>query len=57
MFVATKLYLLQTRVCHDKSKLSQQKFCCDKHTFITTKDMFCRDTHVFVFVVAKVILL
>ena len=46
MFVATKLYLLQTHVCHDKSKLSQQKFCCDKHTFITTKDMFCRDTHV-----------
>ena len=28
--------------------LSRQKFCCDKRTFVVTKDVFCRDKHVFV---------
>ena len=23
-------------------------FCCDKHTFVVTKDLFCRDKHMFV---------
>ena len=48
----------QSRVCHDKSKqnyvcrdksfvatkicLSRHNVCCDKHTFVTTKDVLCR---------------
>ena len=28
--------------------LSQQKFCCGKHTFVMMKDMFCHDKHIFV---------
>ena len=42
-FVATKVCLSrQTRVCCDKY-LSRQKFCCAKHTFVATKDVFCRN--------------
>ena len=35
-------------VCCDKTRLlSQQKYaCCDKRTFVTTKDMFCRDSFI-----------
>ena len=29
--------LVETKV------LSRQTFCCDKHTFVATKDVFCRD--------------
>ena len=53
MFVATSILLSrQTRVCRDKSKLVatnvivwRQKFCGSKHTFVPTKDVFCRDKH------------
>ena len=27
--------------------LSRQKFCCVKHTFVATKDVFCRDIQAF----------
>ena len=27
------------------SFLSRQEFCCDKHVFVATKDVFCRDKH------------
>ena len=50
IFVATNTCLSQN-FCHDKNylkKLSRQNFCCDKHTFVATKDPFCRDKHVFV---------
>ena len=57
-FVAPKLLLQQTCVCHDKH-LSQQKFSCDKKYFVTAvivlscQAYFCRDkrhvaTNVFV---------
>ena len=41
----TSVLSSQTRICHKKCFvvtkicLSQQKFCCDKHTFIMTKDV------------------
>ena len=41
----------ETRICRNKSFvttkiiLSQQKFCCSKHTFVATKDTFCHDKH------------
>ena len=41
----TSVLLSQTRICHKKCFvvtklcLSQQKFCRDKHTFVTTKDV------------------
>ena len=28
------------------TSLSRQTFCLDKHTFVATKDLFCRDKHV-----------
>ena len=38
-----KYVFVTTKIC-----LSQQQFCCDKHTFVATRDMFCHDKHVFV---------
>ena len=39
--------LRQACVCHDKARLvaclSRQKLCLDQHTFVATKDVFCRD--------------
>ena len=40
IFVPTKLFSQQTRVCRDKTR--------HKHTFVTIKDVFCRDKHAFV---------
>ena len=37
-FVATNFVLI----------LLQQKFCCGKYTFVTTKDVFCHNKHMFV---------
>ena len=42
MFVMTK-YCCRNKV---NTCLSWQKFCCDKHTFVKTKDVFCHDKHV-----------
>ena len=39
-FVMTKVCLLQQNICHDKHRtacLSRQKFCRNKHNFVTTK--------------------
>ena len=47
MLVKTKLLLSQTHFYHDKYLL-WQKFCCDEHTFVMTKDMFCHDKNMFV---------
>ena len=68
-FVTTSLLLSrQTRVCRDKTCflsqqkhtcLLQQKFCHGKHTFVVTKDVFCRNKHVCLdkkFVATKIIL-
>ena len=49
--VATNIILLrQTYFCRDKTRLlSRQKYAYGrKHTFVATKDAFCRDKHVFV---------
>ena len=66
--VATKLRLLRqnifvaTKVLSQQTRLSWHKFCRDKHTFVTTKDVFCRNEHIchkrhnlvkYVFVVIK----
>ena len=49
IFVVTKLLLQQTHVCRDKKLLSRQYYVCHgKHTFVMTKDVFCRDKHVFI---------
>ena len=47
--VVTKL-LSQQKLCLSQFVTTKvcQKFCCDKNTFVATKDMFCHDTHVFV---------
>ena len=45
----------QTRVCHNNNNnkiatntcLSRQNVCRDKHTFVTTRSMFCRDKCVY----------
>ena len=34
--------------CHKYNFLSRQTFSRGKDTFVVTKDVFCRDTHVFV---------
>ena len=59
MFVTTKVCLLQkasfmTKVCLSRQKkivtinmCLSQNLCCNKHTFVMTKDRFCRDKHVF----------
>ena len=44
----------QNYVCCDKTILSQQFFFRDKHTFVTTKNVFCHDK---TFVATKMILL
>ena len=43
MLAATKCLSQQNYVGHDKICLLWQKFCCDKHTFVVTKDVFCRE--------------
>ena len=48
IFVETNVLSRQARVCSDKSMLPQQNVCGDKHTFVATKDVFCRGKHVFV---------
>ena len=41
---AMSIIFVATKVC-----LPRQKYvCCDKHTFVATKDMFYHDKHVFV---------
>ena len=56
MLVATKLCLSQQAYfCHDKKKtcfvatkvLFRQKYVCRNKSFVATKDVFCRDKHVF----------
>ena len=37
------MYLSRQNTC-----TSRQHFCCDKRTFVATKDLFCCDKHVFV---------
>ena len=60
-FCVTKVCLLQQIFVVTKIGLSWQRFCRDKHTFVTTKDFFCHDKHVFfrdkTFVVTKMILM
>ena len=59
VLVMTKVLLQQIFVMTNTC-LSQQKFCCNKHTFAVTKDVFCWDKHVFVttntFVATKLLL-
>ena len=55
MLVETKLLSRQTCIGHNKRFL-QQKFCHDKHTFVTTKDVFCDDKHDKTIVATKMIL-
>ena len=44
LFVTTKVCLSRPNyVCRNKIFLSWQKFCCGKHTFVATKDVFCCD--------------
>ena len=44
MLVATKVCFSRQNYCRDKIMfLSRQMFCRDKHTFVATKDVFCRD--------------
>ena len=52
-FVATKVSLSRQKFCRDKiicydKCLSQQIVGLGKHTFVTTKNVFCHDKHVFV---------
>ena len=42
-YVCHNKYLLRQKVCRDKICLSRLKFCRDKHIFVTTKDLFCRN--------------
>ena len=55
-------YVSRQRFCHDKVLnmfFTTRKLCCDKHTFVMTKVMFCQDKQVFVaatFVMTKMIL-
>ena len=46
MLVATTFLSSSTKLC-----LSRQNIfvCHDKHTFVATKHVFCRDKHMFVF--------
>ena len=52
MLVATKLYFLRQNVCLEfvatNTCLSGQKLFLHRHTFVATKDVFCRDKHVLV---------
>ena len=50
MFAMTRIFLSQQRFCCDKHTFVTTKdvFCCDKHTFVTTEDVFCCDKHSFV---------
>ena len=52
-FVTAKLCLLWQNLCHDKYLSQQTRVCCNKsvfclnkHTFVTTQNIFCRDKHV-----------
>ena len=62
LFCRDKYLSWQMFCCNKNISLSQQHFCHDRHTSVTTKDTFCRDklTPVFVgtklFVAAKTIL-
>ena len=61
--IATKVCLPRQNVCRDFFLSRQTQFCrtllhtLQKHTFVSTKDVFCRDEHVFVdvFVARKVL--
>ena len=54
IFVATKLLSCQIFVATNTC-LSRQMFCRDKHTFVATKDVFCRNKSKFMFVATKVL--
>ena len=51
-FCCDKYVFAATNICWDKSFVATKIFCPDKqfchgkHTFVMTKDMFCRDKHV-----------
>ena len=47
VLVMTKLLLPQIFIAVNTC-LSQQKFCCDQHTFLATKDVFCHEKIMFV---------
>ena len=55
-FCQDNIMLVATNVCPDKTFvptkicLSRQTFYHKKHTFVTTKDVFCHDKHVHMFV-------
>ena len=55
-FCQDNIMLVATNVCLDKTFvttkicLSRQTFYHEKHTFVTTKDVFCWDKHVHMFV-------
>ena len=58
-FVTNNLSITNNYFVATNIILSSQNFCHDKHTFVVTKDLFCRDKHVCrdkTFVTTKMIL-
>ena len=47
MVAMTKRLLQQNYVCRGKIFFGAQMFCCDKHTFVATEDVFRHNKHMF----------